>query len=66
MYRSHLWGREKQGRQLGAQLDGSQVQKVPAKIHSQDKLKTQMRKCEPAKLRKQVKEKTKASQEGRQ
>lgn len=52
-------GPEEQDRQLGAQLDGSRVQKVPAKIHSQNKFKTHVRKCEPAKLKKQVKEKTK-------
>lgn len=57
--RSHLRGSAEQGRQLGAQLDGSRVLKVPAKICSQNELWVQMRKWELAKQRKKAEAKTK-------
>lgn len=50
--RSRLWGSEELDRQLEAQLDGSRVQNVPAKIHSQNELRAQRRKCELVKCRK--------------
>ena len=52
--RSHLRGSDEPDRQLEAQLDGSGVQKAPAKIHSQNKLRAQRRKCELAKCRQKV------------
>lgn len=57
--RSHLRGSMEQGRQPGAQLDGSRVRKVPAKIRSQNELWAQMRKCELAKHRKKAEAKPK-------